>query len=74
VVILLVRELNTSIQQGHNELIKSDGKDIYNLTKICIFQINAVLLNFLVIKESCKMYCVLLHKNIKQHNCFQHSL
>ncbi len=35
------------------KLIKSDSKNIYNVTKN-LFQINAVLLNFLFIKESWK--------------------
>ncbi len=34
-----------------------------------IFQMNAVLLNFLFIKESQKSTS--FHKNIKQHNCFE---
>jgi len=39
------KEINTFIQQERIKLIKSDSKDI-------LVQINAVLLNFLFIKES----------------------
>jgi len=42
-----LKEMNTFIQLGCIKLIKSDSKDIYNVTKI-LFQINAVLF----IKES----------------------
>ncbi len=35
-----------------------------------LFQINAVLLNFLFIFESWKIQCYSFHKNIEQHNCF----
>ncbi len=41
-------------------------KDISNVTK----HYHGVLLNFLLIKESWKMWQS-FHKNIKQHNCFQ---
>ncbi len=53
---------------------------IYNYlicNKLFIFQINAVLLNFLISKsiflfilEKKKKYCC-FHKHIQQHNCFQ---
>jgi len=43
--------MNTFTQQGHTLIGSSDSKDIYNVTKY-FFQINAVLLNFLFIKES----------------------
>ncbi len=56
-------EMNTFIQQECIKLVKSDSEDIYN------GQINAVLLNFLFIKESWKIKC---NKNIVQHDCFQH--
>ncbi len=36
--------------QGHNELIKSDSKDIYNVAED-LFQINDVLLKFVFIKK-----------------------
>ncbi len=42
--------INAFIQQGSIKLSKSDIKDIYNVTKRFLFQINAVLLNFLLIK------------------------
>ncbi len=38
------------IQQGGIKLIKSDSKDIYNVRKT-LFQINAVLLNLICIKN-----------------------
>ncbi len=34
-----------------------------------MFQINAVLLNFIFIKVSWKK-CITVYKNIKQHSCF----
>ncbi len=54
-------------------LVKNDSLDFYNGTKniyIYIYKINAVLLYLLFIKESWIKYQG-LHKNIKQHNCFQ---
>jgi len=48
-------------------LIKSD-KDIYIDTKDFFFQINAVHLNFLFIKESQTKFITGFHKNMKQHN------
>ncbi len=39
------------IQQRYIKLTKSDIKDIYNIKKIFIFQLNAVLLNFLLITD-----------------------
>ncbi len=60
--------IDSFIQQGYITLIKSD-KDIFNVTKKNINK-NAVLLNFLFIKEK-KIYCG-VHKNMKYHNGFQH--
>jgi len=37
-----VKKINTLIQQGCIKLIKSDRKDIYNVTKKIPFQINAL--------------------------------
>jgi len=55
------------------KLIKSDSKDIYNFYFNSFqFQINAVLLNLLFIKESRKKVSCFLNKNIKQQNCFQY--
>ncbi len=59
----------TFIQQGGITLIKSDSIGIYNVTKIILFQINAVLLNFLW-KNSNKIF--ITHKNIKQHKYFEY--
>ncbi len=42
------------MQQQCNKLIKGGSKDIYIVTKIFIFQINAGLLNFQFIKETKK--------------------
>ncbi len=39
------------MQQQCNKLIKGGSKDIYIVTQIFIFQINAGLLNFQFIKE-----------------------
>uniref|UniRef100_A0A8C2J002 Receptor protein-tyrosine kinase n=1 Tax=Cyprinus carpio TaxID=7962 RepID=A0A8C2J002_CYPCA len=53
------------------QLITNLDKDI--VTKIYIFQINAVLLNFLLInkkKKSEQKIMSIYHKNIKQHNVF----
>jgi len=58
---LLLKEMNTFIQHGHIKLIKSDVKNIYNVTKACCF--------FSFIKESWIYHC--LNKHIKQLNCFQ---
>ncbi len=46
-----LKEINTFIQQGCIKLIKSDSKDLQYI----FFLINAVLLNFLFIKESWKI-------------------
>ncbi len=62
------KETNTFIQQGRIKLIKSDSQDIYNITKRFLFQINTVLLNFLVICESWKIKCISFHKNINVFN------
>ncbi len=59
----------TFIQQGGITLIKSDSIGIYNVTKIILFQINAVLLNFLW-KNSNKIF--ITQKNIKQHKYFEY--
>ncbi len=45
-----INEFNTFIQQGCIKMTKSDNEDI--CYKIFIFQINAVVLHFLFIKES----------------------
>ncbi len=50
-IFFFLNEINTFMQQQCNKLIKGDSKDIYIVTKIFIFQINAVLLNFQFIKE-----------------------
>ncbi len=57
------------------KLIKSASKDIYNVTKTIIFQMNAVLFNFLFICESWKIKCHGFHKkktvfNINNQKCF----
>ncbi len=39
--------INTLVQQIHLKLIKSDSNDIYNVTNIFIFKINAVFRTFL---------------------------
>jgi len=52
-------------------MIKIDKKDIH--CYIFIFPFNAVLLTFLFIKESWKIYLLYRFlKNIKQHHCVQH--
>ncbi len=43
---------------------------IYNITKYFLFQINAILLNFLFIKESWNKMHHGHHKYIRKHNCF----
>jgi len=50
-------------------LIKTDSKDIYNITKI----FNQMLFFWSIYssKNPAKKYCG-FHKNIKQHNGFQH--
>ncbi len=45
------QELILVLSQGCTKWIKSDRENIYNVTKRFLFQINAVLLNFLFIKE-----------------------
>ncbi len=45
-------EINAFIHMACIKLIKSDSKDIYNVNIRFLFQINAVLLNFLFICES----------------------
>jgi len=45
---------NTFIHQGRIKLIK--------LSRTILFQINAVLMNFLIIKESWKRKCINFHK------------
>ncbi len=62
------KEINTFIQQGYIELVKHDRKYICNVTKISIsFNINAVLLNFLLIQI---FFYISFHKPTKQHNGF----
>ncbi len=46
------------IQQGHIKLIKNDSKDMYNVTKRFIFQINAVLLFLSVNQQILKILCI----------------
>ncbi len=46
----ILKEINTFIQKRRIKFIKSDSKD-FCVTKKIIFQLNAVLLNFLFIKE-----------------------
>ncbi len=41
-----------------HKIIKSDWEDVYNVRKRFVFQINAVLLNFLFICESWKIQCI----------------
>ncbi len=54
------------------KLIESDSKNIYNVTKN-LFQINAVLLNFLFIKESWKKSVFNIDNN--NNKCFfQHQI
>ncbi len=45
------KEINTFIQQGCINLIKTDSKDIYNVKKISVY-INVIVLNFLFTKKS----------------------
>ncbi len=62
--------MNTFTQRGRTtESIYSSNKGIYNVIKN-LFQISAVLLNFLIFKESEKM-CHGFHKSIKQHSLCQ---
>ncbi len=57
------------MQQQCNKLIKGGSKDIYIVTKIFIFQINAGLLNFQFIKELKKIKLVTKYVfNIKNNN------
>ncbi len=49
----ILKEINTFIQKRRIKFIKSDSKD-FCVTKKYIFQLNAVLLNFLFIEESWK--------------------
>jgi len=51
-------------------LIKSDSKDIYNDAFNLLFQINAVVLNFLFIKR--KMYLENVSRFPQNINFFQH--
>ncbi len=50
-------EIDTFMQQGCVKLVKSESKDIYKVSKF-IFQIKAVLLNFLFIKSWIKRIMV----------------
>ncbi len=63
----ILKESNTFIQQGCIQLIKSDGQDLYNVTKRFLFQINAVLLNILFIKE---LKYQDFQQNAQQHDHF----
>ncbi len=54
-------------QQGHIKLIKSDSKDLYNVTNY-FFQV-LFFWAFYLSKNPEKMYHS-FHKNIKQHNFF----
>ncbi len=56
------------IQQAHNKIEEKVTVKTFTMLQKLIFQINAVLFNFLVILK--KMYHG-FHKTIKQHNCFQ---
>ncbi len=56
------KERNTFIQQGNIKLVKSDSKEIYNVTKKNQLQVNVDILIFVLIKQSIKMYYI----------CFQH--
>ncbi len=49
-VVVLFQEIHTFFGEGRAELIKSDSKDIYNVTKYNLCQMNVVLLNFLFSK------------------------
>ncbi len=63
--------MNAFIQQGLIKFIKRDSKDI--ILQNILFQINAVHLMFILIKESSKtLKNISVYKNMKQHNCFQH--
>jgi len=44
--------LSARLHQGHIKLIKGDSEDII-MVQNTLFQINAVILNFLFITESC---------------------
>ncbi len=58
------------IQQGCIKLIKSDSKDIKNVTKVSIS--NKCCCFELSIHQRIKRLDYGFHKNMKQHNGFQH--
>ncbi len=66
------KEMNIFSQQGCIKLINSDGKNILNVTKVFCFLLNSVHLNSLYFSKNPKKLHKAFHKNIKQHNCFQH--
>ncbi len=65
---MLFKEMTS---QGHIKLTKSDSKDIY-VMKYLIFSINAVLVIFLLIKESLKSVSRIPQNvfNIDNKKCF----
>jgi len=69
------KDINTFIQHGCSKLLKSDSKDVYNVTNV--FHINAVLLNFLFNKNheinvlfTYKKNCMKHVFNIANKKCF----
>ncbi len=48
----IFKEVNILFSKDSFKLIKHDNKDLYNVIKKNIFQINAILFNFIFIKES----------------------
>ncbi|XDV46539.1 hypothetical protein PO909_014421, partial [Leuciscus waleckii] len=59
IVCLFFKEMNTFIQQGCIKLIKSDSKDIYNVTKDSI-------------SNKCCSFELSIHQRImKMYQCFQ---
>jgi len=59
-------------QQGCIKLIKSDSKDIYNVTKKKQKKKKRIFAFKLYQKNPENEVYHGFHKNIKQHNCFQH--
>ncbi len=66
-----IQQINTSIEQGCIELIKSDNKHIYNIANDFYFKWMLLFSTFYLSKNPEKMIHT-FPQNIKQHNCFQH--
>ncbi len=62
---IFLKEINTFIKQGCIKLIKSDSKNIYDVAK----DFHKKKKNY---KKNPEKMHQSLHKNISQHNCFQH--